>query len=316
MKQRVLGRTGWRVSEIGYGAWQIGGLHHGFQTNEDDAQATIRAYIEAGGNLIDTATQYGDSERILGDYFRRNGGRDRAVICTKLHATDPQAIRVGVEQSLRRLKSDYVDIYMMHAPPDDLAEMNRAVDAYEQLKREGKVRAIGASIKGPNVTQRTVDLCRQYIRSGRIDVFMVIFSILRQKTGEMMKEAEQSGVGILARTTLESGFLSGKYAPGYVFAGDDHRKRWGEARLARLLAEVQDLKEWAVTPPYQTLAEVAIRFALDQQGVSSVVLGAKSSAQVTANVQAASLTSLPLDVRKRLIDTFIGRDEEFNTGQE
>jgi len=309
---RVLGRTGFQVAEVSFGAWQIGGVHYG-QVSEKDAHATIQAYLEQGGNLLDTARGYTDSERLLGEYFQRNGEREDVFIASKSWQLKAEDARRDLETTLRLLQSDYVDLYYLHSPPDDPDEMNRVLDTYEEFKAEGKIRAIGASVKGPDVTQKTVDLCRQYIRSGRVDVLMVIYSIFRQKNGEMLREAAENGVGIVARTALESGFLTGKYAPGHVFTGKDHRTRWGKERLTRILGYVQELEQWAVVSPYTTLAQVAIRFALDQEGVSSVVVGARTAQQIKKSIEAASLPPLGQELRERLISTYSDCTAEFNT---
>ena len=312
-KTRILGRTGLEVAEIGFGAWPIGGRYYGHVT-EDDAHACVNAYVEGGGNFIDTARRYLDSERIIGEYFRRHGGREGTIIASKTHQTDALAIRKELEETLRMLQSDYVDVYYLHAPPDDPTEMKCVLDVYERLKEEGKIRAIGASIKGPNVTERTVALCRQYIRSGRVDVLQVIYSVFRQKNSEMFREASEGGVGVVGRTVLESGFLTGKYAPGHQFTGDDHRRRWGGERLAGMLEYVQELEELAVAPPYRAVGDVAIRFALDQEGISTIIVGAKSVPQVQANMRAASLPPVTQELRERLIGAYGGLIDLFNAG--
>ena len=276
LEKRDLGRTGFQVTEIGFGAWPIGGgqTHYGL-VPEEQAHGCIAAYLQQGGNLIDTARWYGESERLLGDYLRHNGGREETVIISKTIQLEAPRIRKELEETLRLLHSDSVDVYLLHNPPDDPGQMHRVLDVYEQLKAEGKIRAIGASIKGPDVTQHTVDLCKQYIRSGRVDVLMIVYSILRQKNEEIFQEAHESGVGILARTVLESGFLTGKYKPGHTFTGQDHRIRWGKERLRSVLEYVQELERLAVAPPYETVSQLAIRFALDRAEISSVVVGQK-----------------------------------------
>jgi aryl-alcohol dehydrogenase-like predicted oxidoreductase len=314
LNERPLGKTELDVSEISLGAWQIGGRGYG-PVSKADADATIKAYLEAGGNFIDTARRYGNSEARLGDYFRRNGGRQEVIIASKTHRLAPKAIRQELEESLRRLETDYIDLYYLHAPPDDPDEMHRVLDTYETLKQEGKIRAIGASIKGPDVTKATVDLCRQYIDTGRVDVLMVIYSIFRQKNADIFAEAAANGVGIVARTVLESGFLTGKYELGHEFdAEDDHRVRWGQERVDRILAEGRRLGRWAIAQPYDSLAQVAIRFALDSEEISSVVVGARTAEQIKESLQAASLPPLSTNLRQRLIKTFRGQSESFNTG--
>jgi aryl-alcohol dehydrogenase-like predicted oxidoreductase len=321
MEKRTFGRTGFEVTAVGLGAWPLGvdRMSYG-KVEEETALATIAAYIDAGGNFIDTARNYGNSERVLGDYFRAHGGREDVFIATKSSNRDPEGVKAELATSLELLGTDYVDVYFLHSPPDDADEMRRLLDVYEGFKREGRIRAIGASIRGPNVTQETVDLCRQYIREGRTDTLMIIYSIFRQKNAAIFEEAAQNGVALLARTVLESGFLTGKYAPGHTFGGTDHRKRWGGEHLEHILEEARYLAETFVAPPYESLAQVATRFVLDQKlesgepAIANLTLGAKSPAQVAQNVQAGELPPLPDDVMARLKARYAGKGEAFNTG--
>ena len=314
LRRHILGRTGFEVSEISLGAGQIASTGHG-RISEENAFSVLRAFVDAGGNFIDTARGYGESERFIGEYFRVNGVPDDLIIASKTWEAAPSDIRRELEESLRLLRRDSIDLYYMHDPPADPLEMDRVLETYEQLRREGKIRAIGASVKGPDVTRATVDLCRQYIRSGRVDVLMVVYSIFRQANAAMFREAAERNIGIVARTVLEDGFLTGKYAPGNTFGREnDPRGRWDGERLAGILGCAQELKQWAVCPPHETLAQVAIRFALDREGVSHVVLGARTEAQMRACVEAAALPPLEHPLRERLVRTFDGREAEFNTG--
>lgn len=309
MNTRTLGRTGFEISEIGFGAWAIGTDRYG-NVNESDARATIQAYLDAGGNFIDTARAYGESERILGEHFHQHGGRDRVFIASKSGAHDIDTLNQHLETSLRHL--DYIDLYFLHSPPDDPDHMHQLLDAYAGFKREGKIRAIGASIKGPNVTQATVDLCRQYIATGQMDAFMLIYSITRQKVAEVFDACQSAGVGIVARTVLESGFLTGKYPPGTEFGDNDHRRRWSGDHLRRILEAIADLQTWAVQPPYESLTQVAVRFALDDPRIANVALGAKTPAQIESTLAVAEMPPLPN--HESLVERYAGKTAMFNTG--
>jgi len=313
IQKRTLGRTSFETSEISLGAWQIGGKAYGLVPKEQ-AFAVIKTYLELGGNFIDTAVGYGDSEALLGEYFVLHGGREQVYIASKTPILDAKDIRSAVEGSLRLLNTDYIDIYYLHAPPDDPGEMHRVLDVFETLKSEGMIRAIGASIKGPNVTPHTLDLCRQYIRSNRVDVLMIILSIFRQMNAEILPEAMENNVGIVARTALESGFLTGKFLPGHEFSPDDHRRRWYGDHLRAILDEVARFKNLALATPFESLTQVAIRFALDQEGVSNLVLGARTPEQVKSNIQAAALPPLLPDLTQEFMSRYRGRTTEFNTG--
>lgn len=313
-RRRMLGRTGFEVSEISLGAGQIASTGHG-RISRQQAFSVLRAFEEGGGNFIDTARGYGESERYIGEYFRANGYPEDLVIASKTWETDPLEIRRELEESLRLLGRDRIDLYYMHEPPAHPAEMDRVLDTYEHFRDEGKIRAIGASIKGPEVTPQTVELCRQTVQTGRVDVLMVVYSIFRQANAAMLAEASGESVGIVARTVLEDGFLTGRYVPGDSFKRpDDPRGRWGNRRLAAILECAQELKQWAVVPPYETLAQVAIRFALDRNGISNVVLGARTEAQMRACIETAALPPLAPEIRERLVAAFHDRDDEFNTG--
>ena len=193
--------------------------------------------------------------------------------------------------------------------------MQRVLDEFLQLKDEGKIKAIGASIKGPDVNEKIVNLCKQYIQTEKVDVLQVIFSIFRQKNREMLEMAQEYDVGIVGRTVLESGFLTGKYKPGHRFSENDHRHRWGQEKLDNILNYVQELEEKVVKPPYEKLSEVAIRFALEEKGINSIIVGAKNESQTRANIKASNLPPLPEKTRSFLVDKFSGKEKEFNTNK-
>ena len=314
--KRALGRTGFQVSEVGLGAWAIGGRSYGSVT-EADAEGAVEAYVVAGGNFIDTARGYGTSEETLGRVIRRLGVRDRLILASKTGMTRSAEqlprIREECELSLRLLQTDVIDLYYIHSPPEDPALMARVLEEFEALKSEGKIRSIGASIKGPDVTDDTVELCRRYADSGRIDAIQLIYSVLRQKNRRSIDHARSRNVGIVARTALENGFLTGKYAPGSVFVEGDHRRRWRGERLDRILREAETAAVWAVRPPYRDLAQVALRFALAAEGVSTIIPGARSADQVRRNV--VELPPLEPSILARLTDRYGDFTPNANTGE-
>jgi len=314
MEKDILGRTGAEVSELGFGAWAIGGEGDGFNYGpvpEQEALACIETYLDAGGNHLDTARYYNESERIIGLILRESSKRERVFLASKTVQDSPEAIREELEESLRLLQTDHVDLYYMHLPPDDTAEMDLHFDVFEQLREEGKIRFIGASIKGPDITSATVDLCRQYIDTDRLDVIQLIYSIFRQQTREIFGHAQANRVGLVGRTALESGFLTGKYERGHEFAGNDHRQRWA-GRLEQILEAAQGLKRTAVRPPYETLAQVALRFAMAPAAIGSAIVGAKSVEQTRANLAAVQLPPLDPELVERLIGDYGDRTAEFN----
>jgi aryl-alcohol dehydrogenase-like predicted oxidoreductase len=225
-------------------------------------------------------------------------------------------IRKDLESTLRNLKRDWVDLYYIHKPPKEMNATERLLDIYEKLKNEGKVRFIGVSVRGvtgPNVENLNLTECRDYIDSGRVDVLQVIFSMFRQRLRPIMQYSQDKGVGIVARTVLENGFLTGKYRPGYCFAEDDHRTRWDQERLSSVLTEVEKLNHPSFYHPFESLAHAAIRFVLEEKGIASVILGAKKQDQASENMRAALYPDFPKEMRRKIIELFGDKTDDFNT---
>ena len=171
--RRRLGRTGIEVSELGLGTWPLAGEgpvgSYGAITS-DEAASILDAYVSAGGNLIDTARVYNRSEQQIGEYLRRSGQRERLVLSSKTAAgrvADTVAeIEADLETSLRALGTDYLDVYFLHFPPAEAAVREEALAILLRLKERGTIRAIGASIYGPNVTAETQAMCSAYVATG------------------------------------------------------------------------------------------------------------------------------------------------------
>jgi aryl-alcohol dehydrogenase-like predicted oxidoreductase len=321
IKRRSLGATGMEVSEIGLGTWALGGTgEHADAQNygpfpEKDAIDIFRAYVEAGGNHIDSAHNYHDCERRLGIYLKKAGNRDKLIISSKVWQHDEATIRCKLDETRKFLDTDYLDLYYMHNPPDSADEMNRLLDIYCKLKDEGKIRGIGATIKGHNVTDETLRLMHQYIDSSRMDVIMCNFSAIRQKTSGAFAAAEAAGVGIVLRTTLESGFLTGAFKPGHRFTADqDHRKRWPLDKLDEVLEMVDQFAKDTVKPPYKHIAEVATRFALDTPHVSCVLQGVMKVSELDRNLSVLNLPPLPEETMKLIRTRYSGKEDLVSLG--
>lgn len=302
------------VTRLGFGAWAIGGKSYG-PVERSVATDTVRAYLEAGGNFLDTARGYGQSESVIGEVLQEERCRDAVFLCTKAGPIDPKSLREHVFQSLRELQVDCVDLLYLHAPPDEPDLMERALDTLEGLREEGRIRGIGASIKGPDVTSRTLALHRQYLATGRIDAIQLIYSLLRPMAREIFAEAAERGVAVVARTMLESGFLTGKYPPEHRFPEGDHRRRWSSGKREALLAAGQRLASDFVLPPCRTASEVALRFALDDPGITCAIPGAKNPRQLRENLASGSGPSLPGEERARLAAAFDGLAAQANPGE-
>lgn len=298
MKYRMLGKTGIRVSEIGFGGWAIGGSDDLFGmpigwSNVDDnsSRAAISRALDLGINFFDTADVYGDghSEELLGECL---DGK-KCVIATKAgnRRTETTAvkdfstahIRTSIDSSLRRLKREIIDVYQFHNPPQGALATDEPFRILDALKQEGKIRARGVSVAHPADGVKL-------IQEKKVDVLQVLFNILNQEPArELLPLAEQEGVGIIARVPLGSGLLTGKFREDYRFPPDDNRRNYLSAkRLKEVLGRVDRLKVMVDSSGY-SLAQVALAFVLRFPGVTSPIPGAKTPEQVEQNASAADI---------------------------
>ncbi|PDT16071.1 aldo/keto reductase [Rhizobium sp. J15] len=315
---REMGRSGVKASAVGLGTWAIGGWMWG-GTDEAESIAAIQASLDAGVTLIDTAPAYGlgRSEEIVGKALA--GRRDKAVIATKCglvwhtqkgnHFFDqdgkPVHRHLGrdsivheVEESLRRLGTDHIDLYITHWQ-DPTTPIEETVAALEELKQAGKIRAIGAS----NVNRSELE---QYIETGSLDAIQERFSMIdRQIEAELLPLTIANGVSTLSYSSLALGLLSGAIGPERVFSGDDQRKdnpRFSVAnrRKARDFAE-------AIRPVAErhsaSIAQTVIAWTLAQPGVTFALCGARNPAQALDNARAGTLRLSTADLAA--IDTAI-----------
>lgn len=285
MRYREFGQTGLRVSEIGLGAWQLGNRADWADgPDEADSLAIVRTALDGGVTFFDTAPSYGggESSRILGQALR--GHRDEVVLCTKFghspEGTDfsVDRLRGSIEQSLRQLQTDVIDIVLMHNPPVEMYDgtLTAHYEVFEKLKTEGLIRAYGGSLDWP----QELETLRASTRSQAVEVFLSAF---HQQTWTAVEDAGAAGVGSVVKVALESGWLAGRYTADSVFT--DVRARWSAEEIRRR-AELTALFTRLV-PPGLTPAQTALRFVLANSGVSTVIPGAKSVGQVAANLAAA-----------------------------
>jgi aryl-alcohol dehydrogenase-like predicted oxidoreductase len=296
MNSRALGNTGLRVSEIGFGAWGIGGNVGGSvaygPTDDQASQAAVRRAVDLGVTFFDTAAFYGrgHSESLLGEALA--GLRDRVVLATKAGMLDadgrqdfsPAHLRESLEGSLRRLRTDRVDLYQLHSPPIAALEADPSIVAtMESLVAEGKTRTWGVSARSP-------DEARQAVERWSIPCLQVNLNLLDQRALEsgLLDLVAARGVGLIARTPLCFGFLTGRYED-IPFAADDHRRRWPPEQIRRwgdawrLFADAQMRRE------PQTPAQLALRFCLSHPAVSTVIPGMLTTEHVEENVAASRL---------------------------
>jgi aryl-alcohol dehydrogenase-like predicted oxidoreductase len=296
MRYREFGNTGMKVSEIGFGAWAIGGNAHGNSYGHTDDRVSLEAVLRAldlGCNFFDTADVYGfgHSEEILGKVTRHN--RDRMILASKVGADfysgaaqqcfEPAYIRTALEKSLERLDTDYLDIYQLHNPPLKLIERLETYSVLLDLKREGKIRAWGISIFDP-VEGLTA------LKIAQPDCLQVVYNIFSPKAAqELFPRAAQKNCAIIAREPLANGFLTGKYRHDSKFTAGDIRNYWPHDYIA---ARAQAAASLLPLLKGRSLAQLSLQFALSPKAVSTVIAGIKTPEQCQENLQASDLEDL------------------------
>ncbi|MFP4380698.1 MAG: aldo/keto reductase [Candidatus Sumerlaeia bacterium] len=318
MKKRKLGKTDLEITEIGYGTWGLGGVYYG-EVEDNQGIESVKAYLDAGGNHLDSAYSYHKAEEIVGRAIK-GYDRDKLVLSSKSYAGSFDMDRAKelpkeCEISLRDLGTDYLDIYMIHGAPTQKDHMEALIDEFEKLKDQGKIRYIGASIPGPQVNDESVERALMHIQSGRIDMLEITYSIARQKLGKIFESAKTAGVGLVGRWVLESGMLSGKYAPGHEFVWPDTRNRYRPAERDAMLTVGQEIKEM-LPEGYESAVQMAAAFALAEDAISGIILGGVKPEQVRQNMKIGELPPLPGDLVTRLKEMYADRNDEFNpTGE-
>lgn len=309
MKYRRFGRTGWNVSEMGYGMWGMGGW-----TGSDDAESleSLQRAVNLGCNFFDTAWAYGDghSEKLLGQLVRANSGK-RLYVATKVpprnlkwpsrreYSLDdcypPDHIEEYVRKSLANLGLGSIDLIQLHTWEDAWLADDRWTRRLEQLKTEGVVRAYGLSLNrwepGNGV---------QAVRSGLIDAVQVIYNIFDQNPeDELFPACRQMNVGVIARVPFDEGSLSGTLTADSQWPEGDWRNTYFvPENLAATLARVEALKP--LVPPGMTLPEMALRFILGNPTVSTIIPGMRKLKHVQTNIAASDAGPLPTDLQKAL----------------
>jgi aryl-alcohol dehydrogenase-like predicted oxidoreductase len=315
METRVLGRTGRDVSVVGLGCWQLGADWG--DVSERDAMDILHAAVDAGVTFLDTADVYGDgrSERLVG---RLVAERPEAnlMVATKMGRRLPQLeenytlhnFRGWLERSRDNLGTDTIDLVQLHCPPSDVIVSDRTYEWLDLLVDEGVIAAYGVSVE-------TVEQALAAIQRPNVASVQIILNVFRRKPlEEVLPAAAQAGVGIIARVPLASGLLSGRYDEHTTFAENDHRtyNRHGEAfdvgeTFAGVPYEVgvaAAREVAALTPEGATTAQLALRWVIDQPGVSTVIPGASRPDQARANAAAAALAPLTEAQQAALADIY------------
>ena len=315
MKYRTLGRTGQRVSEIGFGAWAIGGNSYG-STRDEESMDALQAAWDHGVSFFDTADVYGEghSEELIGKFLK--GKRTEAVIATKggydfYHGAyrrnlNPNYIRFAVDESLKRLQTDFLDLYQFHNPTLEDIERGEIFRVMEELKAGGKIRFYGVSVHTPREALAV-------ITNGKPDTIQLIFNLIDQRSvAEVFPKAEANKIGIIAREPFACGLLTGKYAAKSKFPKNDHRNRWDSNRMANDLKKVDRIRSLLQTPRL-TLVRAALEFILNFEAVSVVIPGAKTSEQILESLLATEEPKLRIEEISILHNLF-EREPLFQTG--
>ena len=298
MNYRVLGKTGLKVSEIGFGAWSIGGNEFGNSygpTDDTASLAAVRTALDLGCNFFDTADVYGHghSEELLGKALE--GDRDNVIIATKVGGDfyhqpatlnfRPDYMEFALKKSCQRLRTRYIDLYQLHTPPVQVIKNPEIFLTLEKFKKDGLVRHYGISIHNP---QEGVEA----MKAGDPEAIQVVFNILRHEAkSKLFKAATETQVGLIAREPLANSFLTGKHNdPNEHYPEGDIRRQFPSDYINNLIQAVEKLK--FLENQDRSIAQAAIRFVLDHREVSVAIPGAKTSQQVEENLAASRLPPL------------------------
>lgn len=296
IRKRAFGTTDLQVSEVGFGAWGIGGPAMAGQIpigwgDVDDAESVraLETALDRGINFFDTADVYGTghSEELIGSTF---GNRDDVVVATKVgHRVDEDGTFVrdyersyiveACEASLRRLRRETIDYYQLHSAQVAELERGECVDAMESLRRDGKIRDWGVSLNTFDPYPEADYLMEHHLGDG----FQVVLNIINQRALDLIAKAARSGYGIIARMPLQFGLLTGKFDRDTRFDERDHRsRRLTPEVLERALDALQDV--WPLTEKYGIdKTALSLSFVLSTEGVSTVIPGIKTPAQAIRN---------------------------------
>lgn len=304
MNQRKFGQTGKVVSEIGFGAWAIGGSWG--DVSESDAKAALHAALDSGTTFIDTADVYGDgrSERIIAAVLKERGG-PRPFVATKAgRRLDPHVaqgytaanLNAFVDRSLKNLDTDCLDLVQLHCPPTEVYYRPEVFDAMDGMVASGKILNYGVSVEKAEEGLKAIEY-------PGVKSVQVIYNIFRQRPADLfMREAQARGVAVIVRVPLASGLLTGKMRGDTRFAVDDHRhfnrdglafdkgETFAGVPYDLALEAVDAIRPWV--PKGVTMAQFALRWILMNQGVTTVIPGAKNPEQATANCAASELPPL------------------------
>lgn len=308
MKHHAFGRLPFTVTNVGFGAWQIGGSWG--DVSEADGRAALNAALDAGMTFIDTADVYGDgrSEKIIADVLKARGG-ERPMVATKAgrrlnpHVTEgynKANLEGFIDRSLKNLQVDSLDLVQLHCPPTEVLYRPEVFAGLDELQKAGKIKGYGVSVEKVEEALKAIEY------PGVVSI-QIIYNVFRQRPDHLFfAEARRKNVVIIARVPLASGLLSGKITRDTKFASDDHRNfnRHGEAfdvgetfsgvPFEVGLQAVEEVRK--LVPAGASMAAFALRWILMADAVTVVIPGARNADQAKANAAAADLAPLSADV--------------------
>ena len=309
MKYRRFGRTGWMVSEIGYGMWGMAGWTG---SQDSESLASLQRAVDLGCNFFDTAWAYGDghSERLLGQLLRQNPGA-RLYTATKIPPKNftwpsrreftlddcypPEHIEKYVHHSLKNLGVECIDLIQFHTWEDSWLHDDRWVEKIEQLRRQGKIQAVGISLNRWEPWNGV-----QTVRSGRVDAVQVIYNIFDQNPeDELFPACREMDVGVIARVPFDEGTLTGTLTLESKWPADDWRNTYFVPENLKASVERARRLE-AILPEGMTLPEMALLFILTNPDVSTTIPGMRERSHVEANLSASDKGALPDDLHHAL----------------
>lgn len=313
MKYRKLGKTNYKVSEIGFGAWAIGADWG--STSEIDSLKALHRAADLGVNFFDTADVYGNgrSEKIIAKFLKERKSKNKIYVATKAgRRLNPHVvsgytgnnIEKFIERSLKNLKVDTLDLLQLHSPPNDVFYNQELFDYMDKLVKKGKIRNYGVSVEKVEQAIKCLDY-------PRLATVQIIFNIFRERPKDLFFDlAHKNNVGIIVRVPLASGLLTGKYGKNSKFAKDDHRNynRHGEAfdqgeTFAGVdydtgLKAVRKLEK--IKAKDMKMSQFSLRWILDQKAVSVTIPGAKNEDQVELNTSASDFKKLSINSHKEI----------------
>src|SRR5579875_3322856 len=311
MNYRTLGKTGLRVSELGYGAWGIG-KHMWVGADDAESARSLQAAVDAGVNFIDTALAYGDghSERLVGQVVRGSG--EQVYVATKIPPANYQwPARPGVaadeafpgkwvrectERSLSNLGLEAIDVQQFHVWSDEWVGQGDWAEAIDQLRREGKIRFFGVSLNDHQPANAL-----RLLESGVVDTVQVIYNVFDQSPeDELLDAARAANVGVIVRVPFDEGALTGRVRPDTTFPEGDFRNEYFRGNRKEQVWERVEAIASDLGVEIDELPELALRFCLSQPAVSTVIAGMRSLRNVEANAAAANRGPLSRTQLERL----------------